>query len=220
MARCGMNVPALVIFDCDGTLVDSEELGTSVLVEMAGELGLNLPLRETNALFRGWQLDRCVAQLESWLGRKLPDDFVAQVRLRTRSTFQAKLQPIPGALDLVRALRLPMCVASSGPREKIELSLSLTGLLPYFKDRIYSGYEIGSWKPDPGLFLHAARAMGVEPARCAVVEDSLVGVQAGIAAGMRVFAYQPDEVAPQMPPEVQILRQLEELLPALRQAVS
>jgi len=220
MARRGMSAPALVIFDCDGTLVDSEELGTSVLVEMAGELGLNLPLRETNALFRGWQLDRCVAQLESWLGRKLPDDFVAQVRLRTRSTFQAKLQPIPGALDLVRALRLPMCVASSGPREKIELSLSLAGLLPYFKDRIYSGYEIGSWKPDPGLFLHAARAMGVEPARCAVVEDSLVGVQAGIAAGMRVFAYQPDEVDPQMPPGVHILKRLGDLLPALGQGAA
>jgi HAD superfamily hydrolase (TIGR01509 family) len=215
-----MSTPALVIFDCDGTLVDSEELGTSVLVEMAGELGLNLPLRETNALFRGWQLDRCVAQLESWLGHKLPDDFVAQVRLRTRSTFQAKLQPIPCALDLVRALRLPMCVASSGPREKIELSLSLTGLLPYFKDRIYSGYEIGSWKPDPGLFLHAARAMGVEPADCAVVEDSLVGVQAGIAAGMKVFAYQPEETDAQIPSGVHILKHLDELLPAMGQSAA
>ncbi len=210
----------LVIFDCDGTLVDSEELGTRVLLEMAWELGLHLPLRETNLLFRGWQLDRCVAQIETWLGHKLPDDFVAQVRLRTRSTFQAKLQPIPGAVELVQALRLPMCVASSGPREKIELSLSLAGLLPYFKDRIYSGYEIGSWKPDPGLFLHAARAMGVEPARCAVVEDSLVGIQAGVAAGMRVFAYQPEQVEPRIQDGVRFLRRLDELLPALGQAVA
>lgn len=208
---------ALVIFDCDGTLVDSEELGTSVLVEMAAEQGLRLPLREPNALFRGWQLDRCVAQIETWLGRSLPQDFVAQVRLRTRSTFSARLQPIPGALELVRALHLPMCVASSGPREKIELSLSLTGLLPFFEGRIFSGYEVGSWKPDPGLFLHAARALGVEPARCAVVEDSLVGVQAGLAAGMRVFAFQPQEIEPAMPGGVQILRQLRELLPALEQ---
>ena len=218
MARRDM-IPELVIFDCDGTLVDSEELGTSVLLEMAGELGLHLPLRETNLLFRGWQLDRCVAQIETWLGRKLPDDFVAQVRLRTRNTFEAKLQPIPGAVELVRTLRLPMCVASSGPREKIELSLSLTGLLPYFKDRIFSGYELGSWKPDPGLFLHAARTLGVEPARCAVVEDSLVGVQAGVAAGMQVFAYQPEEVDPRIPDDVRILRRLNELLPALGQAV-
>ena len=219
MARRDM-IPELVIFDCDGTLVDSEELGTSVLLEMAGELGLHLPLRETNLLFRGWQLDRCVAQIETWLGRKLPDDFVAQVRLRTRSTFEAKLQPIPGAVELVQALRLPMCVASSGPREKIELSLSLTGLLPYFKDRIFSGYELGSWKPDPGLFLHAARTLGVEPARCAVVEDSLVGVQAGVAAGMEVFAYQPEQVEPKIPQGVRILRRLDELLPALGQAVA
>ena len=219
MARRDMS-PELVIFDCDGTLVDSEELGTSVLLEMASELSLHLPLRETNLLFRGWQLDRCVAQIETWLGRKLPDDFVAQVRLRTRSTFEAKLQPIPGAVELVQALRLPMCVASSGPREKIELSLSLTGLLPYFKDRIFSGYELGSWKPDPGLFLHAARTLGVEPARCAVVEDSLVGVQAGIAAGMQVFAYQPEEIEPKIPDGVRILRRLDELLPALGQAVA
>ena len=219
MARRDM-IPELVIFDCDGTLVDSEELGTSVLLEMAGELGLHLPLRETNLLFRGWQLDRCVAQIETWLGRKLPDDFVAQVRLRTRSTFEAKLSPIPGALELVQALRLPMCVASSGPREKIELSLSLTGLLPYFKDRIFSGYELGSWKPDPGLFLHAARVLGVEPAHCAVVEDSLVGIQAGIAAGMQVFAYQPEEVEPRIPDGVRILRRLDELLPALGQVVA
>jgi HAD superfamily hydrolase (TIGR01509 family) len=219
MARRDM-IPELVIFDCDGTLVDSEELGTSVLLEMAGELGLHLPLRETNLLFRGWQLDRCVAQIETWLGRKLPDDFVAQVRLRTRSTFKAKLKPIPGAVELVQALRLPMCVASSGPREKIELSLSLTGLLPYFKDRIFSGYELGSWKPDPGLFLHAARTLGVEPARCAVVEDSLVGVQAGVAAGMRVFAYQPEEVDPRIPDDARILQRLDELLPALGQGVA
>lgn len=207
--------PALVIFDCDGTLVDSEELGTSVLLKMASELGLDLPLRETNAYFRGWKLDQCVAQIQTWLGRPLPADFVAQVRLRTQSTFKAELRPIPGAVELVRALRLPMCVASSGPREKIELSLTLTGLLPYFKDHIFSGYEVGSWKPDPGLFLHAAQAMGVQPADCAVVEDSLVGVQAGVAAGMKVYAYQPEGVDPAIPPGVHILKRLEELLPAL-----
>jgi len=210
--------PALLIFDCDGTLVDSEELGTSVLLEMAAELGLHLPLRQTNALFRGWKLDQCVAQLEIWLGYPLPGDFVAQVRTRTEGVFRARLRPIPGALELVRALRLPMCVASSGPREKIELSLSLTGLLPYFKDHIFSGYEVGSWKPDPGLFLHAAQAMSVPPAECAVVEDSLVGVQAGLAAGMQVFAYQPEEIDPGMPGGVRILRRLEELLPVLEQA--
>ncbi len=207
----------LVIFDCDGTLVDSEELGTSVLVEMAAELGLVLPLRETNRLFRGWQLDRCVAQIGQWLGRAPPEDFIPQVRARTERVFRERLRPVPGAPDVVRALRVPMCVASSGPREKIELSLTLTGLLPYFENRIFSGYELATWKPDPGLFLHAAQALRVPPAQCAVVEDSLVGVQAGVAAGMRVFAYQPEHTDPQIPQGVSILRRLEELLPALDQ---
>jgi HAD superfamily hydrolase (TIGR01509 family) len=210
---------ALVIFDVDGTLVDSEELGTRVLLEMAAELGLELPLKETNLLFRGWKLDDCVAQIQAWLGRALPGDFVAQVRLRTAQTFRAELRAVPGALDLVRALEgrgLPLCVASSGPREKIELSLSLTGLLPYFEQRIFSGYELNTWKPDPGLFLHAAKTLGAQPEDCAVIEDSPVGVQAGLAAGMRVYAFQPGEIDPNIPPGATLIRRLEELLPALR----
>jgi HAD superfamily hydrolase (TIGR01509 family) len=210
--------PALLIFDCDGTLVDSEELGTKVLLEMAAELGLQRPLQETNRLFRGWKLDDCVAQIRAWLGRPLPEDFVAQVRVRTAATFRRELRPIPGATELVRALAergLPACVASSGPREKIELSLGLTGLLPYFEGRIFSGYELQTWKPDPGLFLHAARVLGAAPAKCVVVEDSLVGVQAGLAAGMRVFAFQPEEVDAGMPAEAKLIQKLEELLPYL-----
>jgi HAD superfamily hydrolase (TIGR01509 family) len=209
-----MTQTGLVIFDCDGTLVDSEELGTEVLLEMAAELGLHKPLRETNLLFRGWKLDDCVAQIRLWLGRELPADFVAQVRLRTAQAFRQRLKPVPGALELVRGLKLPMCVASSGPREKIELSLGLTGLLPYFEGRIFSGYELNTWKPDPDLFLHAAAALGAPPRDCAVVEDSLVGAQAGLAAGMRVFAFQPDEVDPALPPECRVIRRLDEL-PAL-----
>lgn len=210
--------PALVIFDCDGTLVDSEELGTRVLLEMAAELGLQRPLQETNLLFRGWKLDDCVAQIQAWLGRPLPQDFVAQVRLRTAAAFRRELKPVAGAPELVRALAAhgqAMCVASSGPREKIELSLGLTGLLPYFQGRIFSGYELQTWKPDPGLFLHAAQALGALPAACVVVEDSVVGVQAGLAAGMRVFAFQPGEVDGQMPAGARVIRQLGELLPAL-----
>jgi HAD superfamily hydrolase (TIGR01509 family) len=209
---------ALLIFDVDGTLVDSEELGTRVLLEVAAELGLRRPLKETNLLFRGWKLDDCVAQIRAWLNRPLPDDFVAQVRLRTAETFRRELRAVPGAPELVRALKargIPICVASSGPREKIELSLSLTALLPYFEGRIFSGYELQTWKPDPGLFLHAARTLGADPAECVVIEDSLVGVQAGLAARMRVFAFQPEEVDPQIPAEARLIRKLGELLPHL-----
>jgi len=210
--------PALVIFDVDGTLVDSEELGTRVLLEMAAELGLQRPLKETNLLFRGWKLDDCVAQIRAWLGRPLPEDFVAQVRVRTAETFRRELRAIPGALDLVRTLKgrgIPVCVGSSGPREKIELSLGLTGLLPYFEGRIFSGYELQTWKPAPDLFLHAARALSADPADCVVVEDSLVGVQAGLAAGMRVFVFQPEEVDASIPSQAKLIRELGELVGAL-----
>src|SRR5205814_3978267 len=108
-------------------------------------------------------------------------------------------------------LSQPICVASSGPMEKIELSLSLTGLLRFFKGRIFSSYDVAAWKPDPGLFLHAARAMGVAPWDCAVVEDSLPGICAGLAAGMTVFAFQPLEADPDIPAEVTVLKELLEL---------
>jgi len=106
--------------------------------------------------------------------------------------FRSDLQAIEGVHSALERIDFPTCVASSGPREKILLSLELTGLLSRFTDRIFSAYEVGSWKPDPGLFLHAASALGVKPEACVVIEDSLPGVQAGIAAGMRVYAYTPD----------------------------
>ena len=119
-----------------------------------------------------------------------------------------------GALELLRWLSersWTICVASSGPPEKIELSLSLTGLLSFFDERIFSSYQVGVWKPDPGLFLHAARALAVDPAECAVVEDSLPGLAAGLAAGMKVFAFQPFPPAPDLPSGVTVLRSLLEL---------
>src|SRR5258706_9740007 len=161
--------------------------------------------------FRGMKLAECLAQIEAELGRELPSTFVAEFRERTATAFRNELKPVPGAMALVAALNIPMCVASSGPREKIELSLSLTGLLPYFADRIFSSYEVGSWKPDPGLFLHAARTMGVPPGSCAVVEDSLPGLRAGIAAGMRVFALQPPGIAADRPAGITVVRRLLDL---------
>ena len=207
-----MNRAGGVILDVDGTLVDSEELGTRVLVELAAQHGLALPLKQTNLQFRGWKLHDCLAQIEQWLGHPLPPGTDVQVRQRTAEVFRRQLKAMPGALELVRGLKLPMCVASSGPREKIELTLGLTGLLPYFEGRIFSGYELNTWKPAPDLFLHAARALGVAPADCVVVEDSPVGVQAGLAAGMRVYAYQPGEVDPNLPKDVPLLRHLPDLL--------
>lgn len=177
-----------VIFDCDGTLVDSEPIGNEVLVDYAREFGIELSLQEAIAKFRGGRLSEHVAHLESLRGEALPAAFVPEFRRRLAIALESRLQPIDGALELVRSMTIPFCVASSGPREKIELSLTLTGLLPYFKDRIFSAYEVGVFKPDPGLFLHAARALGAPPECCAVIEDSMPGIQAGLAAGMTVFA--------------------------------
>lgn len=204
-----------VIFDCDGTLVDSERLANEVLVEMVAGHGLRLTVDEAVAAFRGGRMADCVARLEARLGRALPEDFVPALRRRTAEAFRGRLRAMVGARELVGSLLLPMCVASSGPRGKMELSLALTGLRSFFGDRLYTSYEVGVWKPDPGLFLHAARQLGVAPADCAVVEDSLPGFEAGIAAGMTVFAFQPNGVDPRVPPGVTVVSRLVDLRPLL-----
>jgi HAD superfamily hydrolase (TIGR01509 family) len=200
-----------IIFDCDGTLVDSEVLSNEVLVEAVAEYGLTVSIDEAVAAFRGGKMADCVAQLEARLGRPLPAEFVPSLRARTADAFRSRLRAVDGALELIRSLSQSFCVASSGPIEKIELSLSLTGLLPFFGGRIFSSYEVGSWKPEPGLFLHAARAMGTAPGDCAVVEDSLPGILAGLAAGMRVFAFQPEGVDPRIPSDVTVVKRLLDL---------
>ena len=180
-----------VIFDCDGTLVDSEVLGIQVLVECVAELGLAFPLEEAVARFTGAKMADSIAIIEQRLGRPVPVDFVSEMRRRMAEIFREQLQPVEGVGSVLQSLSIPYCVASNGPREKMEVSLHVTGLLPYFQGRIFSAYDIGSWKPEPGMFLHAAQALGVAPERCAVVEDSILGVQAGKAAGMTVFGYDP-----------------------------
>jgi HAD superfamily hydrolase (TIGR01509 family) len=180
-----------IIFDSDGTLVDSETLGNQVIVEYVAEFGLTLALAEAVAQFRGRKMADTIALIEQRLGHALPSGFLPELRRRMAAAFEARLQPMPGVETLLRYLPIPYCVASNGPYEKMEVSLRATGLLPYFQGRIFSAYEVGSWKPEPGLFLHAANALGVPPERCAVVEDSVLGVRAGRAAGMTVFGYAP-----------------------------
>ena len=203
-----------IIFDCDGTLVDSETLSTEVLVEAISEHGLHLTVPEALTAFRGGKMADCIAELETRLGRPLPATFVPDFRARSAQAFRSRLRAIEGAVELVQALSTTsvlICVASSGPMAKIELSLSLTGLLPFFDGRIFSSYDVGVWKPHPGLFLHAASALGVAPEDCAVVEDSLPGMLAGVAAGMTVFAFQPHGVDPRTPAATRPLAQLLDL---------
>ncbi len=185
-----------------------------MLVEAVAEHGLELTVHEALTAFRGGKMSDCITELELRLGRPLPPTFVPEFRIRSAQAFRARLRAIEGALELVQSLSslpFPFCVASSGPMEKMALSLSLTGLLPFFEGRVFSSYDVGSWKPDPGLFLHAADALGLAPADCAVIEDSLPGMQAGLAAGMTVFAFQPHGIDPRTPSGTMPLNRLLDL---------
>jgi HAD superfamily hydrolase (TIGR01509 family) len=188
-----------VIFDCDGTLVDSEVPSMDVIHEQASALGVVFTREQAHKRFRGVRMADCIA----WIAAQLPqvphgfaEDFARTVRAAQAQRFAKKLDVIPGAFELLGTLQIPFCVATNGPREKVELTLGLTGLRPFFPQHIFSAYEVGVYKPDPGLFLHAARVLGVAPEHCAVVEDSLPGIVAGLAAGMRVFSLLPRSELP------------------------
>ena len=181
--------PRAVIFDCDGVLVDSVALANEILVEYLRDLGVTIAAEECHARFGSGKLDDDIARFERESGFRVPGDFVQELRSRREAVFRERLRPIDGVLDVLSSIRIPSCVASNGPLQQIRLSLQIVGLLMHFEGRIFSAYEVQAWKPDPGLFLHAARALGIPPAVCAVVEDSESGIEAGLAAGMTVFAY-------------------------------
>ncbi len=201
----------LVIFDCDGILVDSEGLGNSVLAETLAMHGIQISADESRARFRGMKLAACLDILERETGIGLPESFESELRRRMSAVFAAKLRPVKGALQLVESLRIPYCVASSGPRKKIEENLRTTGLYPYFAGKIFSAYEIGSFKPEPGLFLAAAEYFGVSPGDCIVIEDSHVGVSAGVAANMTVFALDTTGDDPSLAAAEKVFGSLEEI---------
>jgi HAD superfamily hydrolase (TIGR01509 family) len=183
-------VGALVIFDCDGVIVDSEPLANAVLHARLVGLGLELTLEESATRFTGRTMADCVTLIEALLGRSVPDDFVSTVRRETKAAFDDALTPVGGIVEVLASLATPFCLASSGSHEKIRHSLRLTGTDRFFDDeRIFSAQDVAAGKPAPDLFLHAAASVGAPPARCVVVEDSVPGVQAGVAAGMRVFGY-------------------------------
>ena len=182
----------LIIFDCDGVLVDSEAISNGILCDMINELGLAYSLEQTVAAFKGRSMASCYAIIAEQLQRPMPSDFDRRFRDRTFAAFARDLQPVPGIHAALANIPIPTCVASSGPHEKIRHNLELTRLLDRFDGRIFSASDVAHGKPAPDLFLHAARTFGIEPARCAVIEDSSLGVQAGVAAGMTVFGFAAD----------------------------
>ncbi|MDH3712502.1 MAG: HAD family hydrolase [Gammaproteobacteria bacterium] len=182
-----------VIFDCDGTLVDSEPLASEVMVEMVGEHGLALDLESSLRMFAGRKLDEGLAELESREGCRFPESFVPEFRARSAQRLADAVQAMPHVDETLERLDLPRCVASSAPRAKTELNLSVTGLDRHF-ETVFSAYEINSWKPEPDLFLVAASHLGFAPRDCVVVEDSDHGIAAGLAAGMQVITYRRSDV--------------------------
>lgn len=209
------NAIDLVLFDNDGTLVDSEVVAAQAWSEYVARYGVDLTARQALEQFRGVSMNACRARIEELHGAPLPAHFEQELRAHMAVLLEQHLRPISGALEMVQALRIPFALASNAPRPKIELCLRVTGLLPYFAGRIFSAYDVQRWKPDPELFLHAARSLGVPPQRCAVVEDSLPGVRAGLAAGMKVIALQEHGAHPELPPQVQVIMRLADLHPHL-----
>ncbi len=180
----------LVIFDCDGVLVDSERVYVGVDIEVLTELGCSFSREEVVELFVGSSTEVCTALVEEHLGRRLEEDWQRHYAHRYEEALLAQAAAVEGIEDALDGLAAPFCVASNGGHETIRRSLKLTGLLERFADgRVFSATDVARGKPEPDLFLHAARALGVDPARCAVIEDSPYGVRAARAAGMRSFGY-------------------------------
>ena len=181
----------LVIFDNDGVLVDSEGHANRILSDLLNRSGwaVNMTREESMALFLGRSLPAIRQLIESRLGHALPGDFEERYHARLFEVFDTELTAVPGVEEVLERIRVPTCVASSGTHERIRRALAATGLLPRFEGRIFSAEDVARGKPAPDLFLHAARRLGVMPSRCAIVEDSPLGVDAANAAGMVAFGF-------------------------------
>ncbi len=177
----------LVIFDCDGVLVDSERLAVRTEAEILS--GLGWPLTEADIVerFVGRSAAYMHQEIERHLGRSV--DWDAEFEPRYREVFERELVAVPGVMEALDEIATPVCVASSGSHDKMRFTLGKTGLFDRFDGRIFSVDEVEHGKPAPDIFLFAAKHMGAAPGRCAVVEDSASGVTAGLAAGMAVFAF-------------------------------
>ena len=179
----------LVIFDCDGVLVDSERLAVKVDVVLLRELGWPLSEADVIERFVGRSDRDTQAAIEAHLGRSLPVGWQESLTARYHEAFAAELAPVAGIEEALDRITLPTCIASSGTHEHLRYTLSLTGLYERFAGRIFSAQDVARGKPAPDLFLHAAATMAAEPAACIVVEDSRSGVEAARAAGMHVLAF-------------------------------
>ena len=183
-----MTQPDLIIFDCDGVLVDSEVLSCRCLSKVLASYGIDLGLDQALDLFLGRSMTAVVEHYAA-LGRPIPEQFSTELTAGVRAAFTSALCPIEGVSSVLEGLQIPHCVASSSDVDRVSLSLSLTGLAPHFDNRLYTSQMVERGKPAPDLFLYAAERMQVDPRRTLVIEDSISGVAAGKAAGMTVWGF-------------------------------
>ena len=179
----------LVIFDCDGVLIDSENLACSVDAELLTEIGFPMTTEQLVARFAGVPSDAMFAEIEAEMGRPLPADFDARCKARIRQLYRTDLKPIPGVVDMLDKLALPACVASSSAPAKLALGLVETGLFDRLYPHVYSARLVPRGKPHPDIFEYAARQHGADPQKCLVIEDSVAGITAAKAAGMTALGF-------------------------------
>jgi HAD superfamily hydrolase (TIGR01509 family) len=170
-------------------LVDSEAISAKIFQEMAAESGFKLDFETVLEQITGTSMTENLKFFSENINGELPEDFESEFRKRSYKAFKTDLKPIKGIHYLLEKISIPVGVASSGPIEKIKLNLTTTNLIDYFGNNIFSCYKIGSWKPEPEIYLHAAKKMGFKPGECAVIEDSLAGVQSAKAGGFNVFGF-------------------------------
>ena len=180
-----------LIFDCDGTLVDSEYLCNLGLEIQLRDYGIESSAHTMMEKYRGGKLAEILQSIEKEHNILLKESFVSEYRELVNELFENELNPCEGVLKFLSQNTLSICVASSGPTKKINKALEITGLKKYFGDNIFSSYEINSWKPDPDIFLYAAKRMGMDPDECLIIEDSLKGIESGLAAGMKTILFDP-----------------------------
>lgn len=179
----------LVIFDCDGVLVDSEIVAARVLARELSAIGLAISAPECLARYTGLSMHAVVHRIEQECGRSLPADFLERVRAADAAAFATELRPVAGVREVVEALVHTKCIASSGRLAKMRFTLSLTDLLGFFAPHLFSAEMVKRGKPAPDLFLYAAERIGFAPEHCIVIEDSEAGVRAAVAAGMPVLGF-------------------------------
>lgn len=179
----------LIIFDCDGVLINSEEIASGICIEAVATLGLHLTMQEYADRYAGNPVAEIWRMVERDCGKPLPTDFAAMVDKMVSERFNQQLAPIEGVLPLLEKLHRPRCVASSTQLPRLKENLGNTGLLEHFDPHVFSGSQVKRGKPAPDVFLYAASQMGADPHRCLVIEDSLTGVTAARRAGMKVVGF-------------------------------